>query len=224
MVYITGDMHGELSRFNDKSLKKLKKGDFLIICGDFGFVWDNSDKEKKALKKISKKKFTVLFIDGINENRTLLESYPETDFADGKAYKISENIYRLKNGEVYLLGGKKFLTIGGGETDEGFSEIKEDYIFSECDTKNLEKKLKEHSNTFDYIITHDAPTSIKQFLEIGSSQLGNISDILESVLKTASYSRWFFGKYHLDKPISYKLYAVYLNTYPIYDTAENKNK
>lgn len=217
-------MHGELSRFKDNSLKRLKKGDFLIICGDFGFVWDNSDKEKKALKKISKKKFSVLFIDGINENHALLESYPETDFSGGKAYKISENIYRLKNGEVYLLGGKKFLTIGGGESDENFSDFNGEYIFSESDSKNLEEKLKQHSNTFDYIITHDAPTSIKQFLEITPSQFGNISDILEDIFKNTSYSRWFFGKYHLDKPISYKLYAVYLNTHPIYDTQENKKK
>lgn len=217
-------MHGELSRFKDKALKKLKKGDFLIICGDFGFIWDNSDKEKKALKKISKKKFTTLFIDGINENHPLLESYPETDFADGKAYKISENIYRLKNGEVYLLGGKKFLTIGGGEADENLFKESPEYIFSESDAKNLEEKLKEHSNTFDYIITHDAPTSIKQFLEIEESSFGNISDILEGVFKSTSYSRWFFGKYHLDKPISYKLYAVYLNACPLYDTTENKKK
>ena len=42
MILVTGDMHGEWERFGDKALKKLKKGDTLIVCGDFGFVWDNS--------------------------------------------------------------------------------------------------------------------------------------------------------------------------------------
>ena len=35
MICVTGDMHGDLSRFKDKKIKKLKKGDFLIVCGDF---------------------------------------------------------------------------------------------------------------------------------------------------------------------------------------------
>ena len=38
MIYITGDIHGDLSRFKDKRIKKLKKGDTLIVCGDFGFM------------------------------------------------------------------------------------------------------------------------------------------------------------------------------------------
>ena len=40
MVYVTGDMHGDASRFSDPRLKKLKKGDTLLVCGDFGFLWN----------------------------------------------------------------------------------------------------------------------------------------------------------------------------------------
>ena len=36
MVYITGDMHGDLERLYDKEFKKLKRGDILIVCGEFG--------------------------------------------------------------------------------------------------------------------------------------------------------------------------------------------
>ena len=50
MVYITGDVHGDLDFFKDARLKKLTEDDTLIICGDFGFLWDGSEKEKKALK------------------------------------------------------------------------------------------------------------------------------------------------------------------------------
>ena len=53
MVYVTGDMHGEWERFKDKSIRRLRKGDTLIICGDFGFIWDDSRKEKQILKKMS---------------------------------------------------------------------------------------------------------------------------------------------------------------------------
>ena len=56
MIYVTGDMHGILSRFDDSRLNKLKSGDTLIICGDFGFLWDGSKEEMNVLKKLSKKK------------------------------------------------------------------------------------------------------------------------------------------------------------------------
>ena len=52
MIYVTGDTHGDITRFKDPQMKKLKKGDTLIICGDFGFIWDNSKKEKADLKKL----------------------------------------------------------------------------------------------------------------------------------------------------------------------------
>ena len=39
MIYITGDIHGDFSRFKSPLLRKLKKNDALIVCGDFGFIW-----------------------------------------------------------------------------------------------------------------------------------------------------------------------------------------
>ena len=46
MIYVTGDTHGDETRF--KQFKKLfpKRRDHLLVCGDFGFVWDGSVKEK----------------------------------------------------------------------------------------------------------------------------------------------------------------------------------
>ena len=50
MIYITGDLHGDLERFKEKNMKQLKPGDTLLVCGDFGFIWDGSKQEKAALK------------------------------------------------------------------------------------------------------------------------------------------------------------------------------
>ena len=51
MIYITGDTHGDLSRFDNPLVKKLKSGDNLIICGDFGFIWEGNEKEYRILSK-----------------------------------------------------------------------------------------------------------------------------------------------------------------------------
>ena len=60
MVYVTGDMHGDFSRFDSPAIKQLKKGDTLIVCVDFGFVWDNSKIEQKILKKLGNKNFNEI--------------------------------------------------------------------------------------------------------------------------------------------------------------------
>ena len=52
MVYVTGDTHGEWERFKSKEMRKLRAGDTLVICGDFGFIWDDSRRERSCLRKL----------------------------------------------------------------------------------------------------------------------------------------------------------------------------
>lgn len=225
MVYITGDLHGEFERFKSDKIKRLKKDDFLIVCGDFGFIWDNSKKELRSRKKIGKCRFYTLFVEGINENRSLLETFPEEDFMGGKAVKIEGNIYMLKKGEVYDLCGKKFLAIGGG--DEMDYIIESDSVsspLSDDEKENTLNNLKAHGNSIDYIITHDAPNSVKQFMDIGEYSFGHVCEFLDKIFESAEFTRWFFGKYHIDKQISYRLCAVYSKIYPLHDTLVVKNK
>ena len=47
MIYITGDCHANFSRFSTDIFpeqKEMTKDDYVIICGDFGGVW-NKDEE-----------------------------------------------------------------------------------------------------------------------------------------------------------------------------------
>lgn len=48
MVYITGDLHGDLARLSAPDMRQVKKGDTLIVCGDFGFIWNGDRREKKS--------------------------------------------------------------------------------------------------------------------------------------------------------------------------------
>ena len=41
MIYITGDTHGRIDRIcGNEALSALGEGDHLIVCGDFGFVFE----------------------------------------------------------------------------------------------------------------------------------------------------------------------------------------
>ena len=68
MVYITGDMHGDLSRLYDKEFRKLRAGDVLIVCGDFGYIFSGGKTEKQAINFFAKRKFVTAFIDGTHDN------------------------------------------------------------------------------------------------------------------------------------------------------------
>ena len=65
MIYLTGDTHGgiDVRKLLDKKfLKRVKEGDYLIICGDFGFIWDykkEKRKEKEWLDFFNNQKYTT---------------------------------------------------------------------------------------------------------------------------------------------------------------------
>lgn len=48
MVYLTGDTHGDIDRFKHGKLRWLGKRDTVVVLGDFGFVWDDSKRNRKS--------------------------------------------------------------------------------------------------------------------------------------------------------------------------------
>lgn len=57
----------------------------MIICGDFGGIWDGSEAEQQVLDWLENRPFTTLFVDGNHENFDLLHTCPvqECGMADG---------------------------------------------------------------------------------------------------------------------------------------------
>lgn len=75
MIYITGDIHGDPTRFSKEAFPEqdtMTKEDYVIICGDFGLVWDKeeSKNERYWLNWLQNKPFTTLFVDGNHEIMT----------------------------------------------------------------------------------------------------------------------------------------------------------
>lgn len=217
MIYITGDTHGDLSRLKTA---KLKKGDTLIICGDFGFVWDGSKEELKHLDWLSKRKYQILFVEGAHENFEMLSQYPQMDFCGGRARQIAGNIYQLMRGEIFTIENKKILAFGGGDDEEReLSEIKEAPDFKrlptekECD--HSRQILDECHHTVDYIVTYDVGFKLRSMLRMESNCFNNLHAYLNEVAATCQYKTWFFGCFHMDLKIPPVYHAVYKNIYEI---------
>ena len=162
MIWITGDTHGDLSRFQTKAVRRLRSGDSLIICGDFGFIWDGSAKEKKALKWLQKRKYNILFLDGKHENYDLLRGFPESEAFGGKVQSLGGNVYHLLRGEIYELEGKRIFAFGGGESSEKEFRREQDCFWDDemptaVEMEHAVNNLNRCGRKVDYIITHEAP-------------------------------------------------------------------
>lgn len=120
-VYLTGDCHAEFGKFSTKRFpeqKELTRDDYVIVCGDFG-LWHDCKEERYWFDWLSKKSFTILFVDGNHENFDRLKNeFPVVSFHGGKAHKIRENVYHLMRGYVFDLCGKKFFAFGGASSHD----------------------------------------------------------------------------------------------------------
>lgn len=122
-VYVTGDCHADFHKFSTDCFpdqKELTKEDFVIVCGDFGGVWSDTNEERYWLNWLSRKRFTTLFVDGNHENFDRLNSdeFKVVDFHGGKAHQVRKNIFHLMRGNVYELCGKKFFAFGGASSHD----------------------------------------------------------------------------------------------------------
>ncbi len=125
MIYITGDTHGDFAgRFNADNFpeqKEMTKEDYVIICGDFGGIWDyekESAYERNWLDWFNTRNYTLLFIDGNHENFHRLYQYPKKEWHGGKVHEIRPSVLHLMRGQVYQLNGKTIFTFGGAASHD----------------------------------------------------------------------------------------------------------
>lgn len=216
MIYVTGDTHGDAKRFHHRMIKKLRKGDSLIVCGDFGFLWDGSKREKKLLKWIGKRRYNVLFVDGCHENYSLLETFETAEWNGGMTRVISGKLRQLLRGEVYTIDGKTVFAFGGGQSDD--NELRksgktwwEQEAPTEAETSRGLRNLAAHGCKVDYIVTHEPPAIVKEFLDMNTLERSHVNTFLNEVKEKCTFQRWFFGKCHINKIIPPQYYALFDN-------------
>ncbi len=219
MIYVTGDTHGDIKRFRKRELKKLGNKDYLIVCGDFGFLWDESTEEKDKLGFLKAQKYTILFVDGTHENFDILESFPTVDFKGGKATKIADNIYHLQRGEIYSIAGKFIFTFGGGVSSD-LNQIMDSGSWFERELPTMEEmqyavdNLKNYNCEVDYIISHETSATYKH--KIWRNCTTNpVNDFLEHLAMEIRYEKWFFGNLHVDFAVDDNAFSVFEEIVPI---------
>ncbi len=218
MVVVTGDMHGDITRFNDKNIKKLKKGDTLMVCGDFGFLWTGDKKEKKILKQLGKKKYNIMFVEGCHENFSLLLEYPKEEYCGGEVRRISGNLMQMVRGNIFTIEGNTFFAFGGGQEIEENIRRESNTFWKEALPTVEEinfgvENLNKSKQTVDYLITHEPPGRVKDFLGLSvvtnDNEINELNTVFNIVSEKCTFKRWFFGKCHKNKVVSQKYNALF---------------
>ena len=214
-VFITGDTHQSLdiNKLNSKNFPLnsiLTKDDILIICGDWGCIWDGSGEDKYWQNWYEKKNFTTFVVLGNHENYDLIQNYPIVQFCGGRARKVSDSVYLEIRGEVYNFNGKTFLSFGGADsTDKHLRKEGESWWsgerITEEDLENARKNVKKY-DYIDYVITHTGGSEINRFIGFEPSESDKI---LDQILSEIKYGTHYCGHYHVD--------LYYLNHRIIYD-------
>lgn len=210
MLLFCGDIHGDIRRFYSlyKSYPSLSMLDYLIVCGDFGFLFHNDRSENAWLDDLSKQPYTICFVDGNHENFNAINSYPVEEWSGGKVHKIRDNIIHLMRGQVFNISGKRIFTMGGAYSiDRYLRRLNESYweeeIPNDFEYKEATINLKKSNYKVDYIVTHTAPKEL--IYKMGyypDPHDMELTGFLEWVYHEVSFNEWFFGHWHEDVDIN----------------------
>ena len=232
MVYATGDTHGNFLRLSREFFpeqKNMTRDDYVIICGDFGGLWDDSPRERHWLDWQAEKPFTTLFVDGNHENFDSLYALPEKEWHGGMVHPVRNNILHLMRGQLYEIEGHTFFTMGGAAShdiqdgildpnspnfcDEYRHKVRTNQLFRilgwswwprelPTDEEYLAAltTLEKAKWKADYVISHCAPTGVQQVISSGY-QRDPLTDFLDMVSKRLEFHYWLFGHYHDNRNI-----------------------
>lgn len=224
MIYVTGDTHGVQSRFETFGQfdgRSWNEDDYLIVCGDFGYLFRNNAAENAFLDRLENLPYQILFVDGNHENFPAIYSYPVEEWKGGAVHRIRKNIRHLMRGEIFEIDGKTFFAMGGAySVDRAIREKNvsfwEEEIPSPADYKRAIENLEKCGKRVDYILTHTAPREV--ILRMGYSfdlHDAELTGFLEWVMYEVSFRRWFFGHWHTDREVYDRMRAISLDVEPI---------
>ena len=233
-VFVTGDIHGwldigKLTPDRWPQGTKLRRSDLLVICGDFGLIWNNpiTLEEKFFIDWLDSRPWTTLFVDGNHENYDLLDTFPITTWHGGKVAVLpgTKNVIHLLRGQVYEMGSYgRWFCMGGAPSHDISSRVAgvswwPREVPSEQEMDEGWANLERVNFQVDYVFSHDVPRKLRRFAmarHYDETRLQDdaISAFLQRVEDALDHKRlkmWYSGHYHDDIMIRDRKHCVLYN-------------
>lgn len=210
----------------------LTKEDVLIILGDFGYLFypdldtistspylsvsrmiDLLHEVRKGREEEAEKLrclqdgvngAIILFVGGNHENWDRLDNLPVQQLYGSTVGIVGEGIYHLKNGNVYEIGGKRFLAFGGASSTDKDLRIPAiswwaREVPSQEELDNALHNMRDQQ--VDVILSHTCPKAIKKKIKsqwIDRRFHDPTEDMLQTLIEQVKNARyhWYFGHFH----------------------------
>ncbi|MHB8962808.1 MAG: metallophosphoesterase family protein [Saccharofermentanales bacterium] len=215
MIYITGDTHGDFSRFTNFCQRfETTKNDIMIILGDAGINYFGGSKDKVTKENLQAMPLTFFCIHGNHEIRpATLPSYENLIWNNGIVYYEPEynDLLFAKDGEVCNLIGYNCLVLGGAYSVDKYYRLRNGYGWWEDEQpsdeikSDVEQRLQE-IDEINVVLSHTCPYKYiprEVFLSfIDQSTVDNTTEEwLDTIEERLNYQKWYCGHYHTEKKI-----------------------
>ena len=219
-IFITGDLHlnvdiKKLSFKNWPMSRELDHSDVLIVCGDAGLTWNDSNETKYWCDWLESKPYTTICCAGNHEGYHILNALPSERRYGGLVHVVRPHIMYSFSGEVLNINDKTFFfQNGAASTDkayrkEGVSWWSEE-IPSYEDFEYGEDNLRAQDMKVDYIISHTTSNRTIQKFDKFFPRFDAVTNFLDKfVEEEVDYKINFFGHFHQDRTIDEKHILLY---------------
>ena len=233
-VFVTGDIHGwlDIGKLTPERWPqgtKLRRSDIVVICGDFGLVWNNPIRleEKFFIDWLDSRPWTTVFVDGNHENYDLLDSFPVTTWRGGKVARLPGacNVIHLLRGQVYEMGRDgRWFCMGGAPSHDIQSRVQgvswwPREVPSKDEMDEGWANLERVNFSVDYVFTHEVPRNLRHFAmarhydpsRVQDDPLSAYLQKVEDRLDRGRLKMWYAGHYHDDIMLRDKRHCVLYN-------------
>ena len=166
-VYVTGDTHGDFRQIGDFcSVMGTKRDDVMIVLGDAGLNYFGDERDIARKTGVSRTRMTYLMIHGNHEMRpATVDRYRRVQWNGGMVYQEERfsNLLLVKDGELYRLGGKDVLAIGGAYSVDKEYRLRMGYRWfsdeqpSDEIKEYVEQQLDKTGWKVDAVLSHTFP-------------------------------------------------------------------
>ena len=209
IVDIMGDIHGDAAPLYYWATQY--NHDILIIAGDFGFLFGNTN--DLTICETFRKKFKhkkVLIVPGNHDDYDQIYDLPQVTIYGAKAYKLSNNFFYIDRGEILNINNTTFLCISGADSIDKLWRF--DYMkdnpgskiwwqqeqITQSDIDNALRNCAKYNYKLDYVISHEVPIRAKaEILGNFRYSSANSATLLWDLANQIQFSMWYCGHLHL---------------------------
>ena len=209
---ITGDTHGDMSRFGRLSVED-PNTTAVIILGDAGCNYYKNKKDDRTKQALLDTNMTFYLVRGNHEDRPenitgMISVYDEEVQGEVFMEEAFPAIKYLKDGGIYVINGHKTLVIGGAYSVDKWYRLGMGYQWFPQEQLTTDEMAMIETNIkgqhFDFVLSHTCPISwepVDLFLRgIDQSSVDkSMEQWLDSLKDKIDWTVWLFGHYHADR-------------------------